>query len=70
MDLAREVVHDMEAQGEERVLRRTLRPLREVWMTIGMEKVDTHEGITVKALLDSGGHWNVCGQKVCRKTQI
>ena len=37
---AGEVVHDTkaEAQGEERVLRRTLRPLREVWMTIGMEK--------------------------------
>jgi len=43
-----------EAQGGERILRCTLRPLREVWMTIGMEKVDTHEGITVKALLDSG----------------
>jgi len=38
---------------EERDLRRTLRPLNEVWMTIGMEKVETHEGITVKALLDS-----------------
>ena len=28
--------------------------LREVWMNIGVEKLDTHEGITVKALLDSG----------------
>ena len=28
--------------------------LREVWMDIGIEKVDTHEGITVKVLLDSG----------------
>jgi len=27
--------------------------LREVWMSIGVEKLDTHEGITVKALLDS-----------------
>jgi len=43
-----------EVQEEERILRHTLQPLREVWMTIGMEKVDTHEGITVKALLDSG----------------
>ena len=43
-----------EAQGEERILRCTLQPLRKVWMTIGMEKVDTHEGITVKALPDSG----------------
>jgi len=43
-----------EVQEEERILRCTLRPLREVWMMIGMEKVDTPEGITVKALLDSG----------------
>ena len=28
--------------------------LREVWMDIGIEKVDMYEGITVKALLDSG----------------
>lgn len=38
----------------ERVLRHTLQPLKEVWLTIGMEKVDTHKGVTVKALLDSG----------------
>ena len=29
------------------------RPLREVWINIGLEKVDTHEGVSVKALLDS-----------------
>ena len=34
-------------------MRCTLRSLNKVWMTIGMEKVDTHEGVTVKALLDS-----------------
>ena len=28
--------------------------LREVWLSIEIEKVDTHEGVTVKALLDSG----------------
>jgi len=28
--------------------------LREVWLDIGIEKIDTHEGIIVKALLDSG----------------
>ena len=31
-----------------------MQPLREVWMKIGMEKINTHEGVTVKALLDSG----------------
>jgi len=28
--------------------------LREVWLDIVIEKVNTHEGVTVKALLDSG----------------
>ena len=42
------------AKEEERVVRCTMRPLREVWMRVGLEKIDTHEGVTVKALLDSG----------------
>ena len=42
------------AQGEERVVRHTMRPLRAVWMKVGVEKVDTHKGVTVDALLDSG----------------
>jgi len=28
--------------------------LKEVWFNIGIEKVDTYERVTVKALLDSG----------------
>jgi len=32
------------AKKEERVVRCTMRPLRAVWMKIGLEKVDTHEG--------------------------
>jgi len=28
--------------------------LREVWLNIGVEKVNMHKGVTVKALLDSG----------------
>jgi len=28
--------------------------LREVWLNIGVEKLNTHEGITIKVLLDSG----------------
>jgi len=28
--------------------------LREVWLNIGVEKVDMHKGVTVKALLNSG----------------
>ena len=37
-----------------REVRQTFKPLREVWMTVGIKKIDTHEGRTVKALLDSG----------------
>ena len=33
------------AKGEERVVRRTMQPLREVWMRIGLEKIDTHDVI-------------------------
>ena len=35
-------------------MRRTLQPLREVWMKVGLEKLESHEGVAVKALLDSG----------------
>ena len=28
--------------------------LREVWLNIGVEKVNMYEGVTVKVLLDSG----------------
>ena len=35
-------------------MRCTLRPLREVWMKIGLEKLESYEGVAVKVLLDSG----------------
>ena len=28
--------------------------LRKVWLNIGVEKIDTHKGVMIKALLDSG----------------
>ena len=31
-----------------------MRPLREVWIDIRVEKLESHEGVTVKVLLDSG----------------
>ena len=31
-----------------------LRLLREVWMKVGLEKLENHKGVAVKALLDSG----------------
>jgi len=41
-------------EKQQREVRRTLKGLREVWMQIGVEKIDTHKGVSVKALLDSG----------------
>jgi len=32
----------------------TLRPLRKVWIKVGLEKLENHKGVAVKALLDSG----------------
>ena len=32
----------------------TLRPLRKVWIKVGLEKLENHEGVAVRALLDSG----------------
>jgi len=40
--------------NSQREVRRTFKILREVWMSIRVEKLDMHKGITVKALLDSG----------------
>jgi len=34
-------------------MQHTLQLLREVWMKVGLEKLENHEGIVVKALLDS-----------------
>jgi len=44
----------MKEGGSKREVRKTFKMLREVWFNIGIEKIDTHEGVTVKVLLDSG----------------
>jgi len=41
-------------ESKKRDIRRMFKILRKVWLDIGLEKVDTHEDVTVKALLDSG----------------
>jgi len=40
-------------RGSRKEIRRTFKMLREVWLNIGVEKIDTHEGVIIKALLDS-----------------
>jgi len=40
--------------GSRKEVRRTFKMLREVWLNIGVEKIDMHKGVMIKALLDSG----------------
>jgi len=56
--------------GEKRIMRCTMQPLREVWMRIGMEKIDTHEGVTVKALLDSGATGMFVDRKFAERSRF
>ena len=37
-----------------RHVQHTLWPLREVWMKVGLEKLENHEEVAVRALLHSG----------------
>jgi len=41
--------------------------LREVWLNIGIERIDTHEGVAVKALLDSGAMGMFMDKKMAAK---
>jgi len=43
------------------------KPLREVTIKIGLERLDIQEGITVKALLDSGATGLVMSSEFARK---
>ena len=48
------VSKDIAKKGDkQRDLRRMFKILREVWLNIGVEKINTHEGITIKVLLNS-----------------
>jgi len=40
--------------SSQKEVRRTFKMLKEVWLNIGVEKINTHEDVMIKALLDSG----------------
>ena len=56
-----------EEAKEERNMRRTIKMLKEVWMQVGLEKVDSHEGVSVKVLLDSGATGMFADKKFVEK---
>jgi len=47
----REVIKERSSKKE---VQRTFKMLKEVWLNIGIERIDTHKGVTIKVLLDSG----------------
>jgi len=53
-----------------RDLRRTLRPLKEVWMQVGLKRIDNHEGVSVKVLLDSGATGMFADKKFVEKNSF
>jgi len=55
------------AEDTAREVRRIFKILREVWMDIGIEKIDMYKGITVKALLDNSTTEMFMDQKMAAK---
>jgi len=59
---------DLEGSKKEMEVRKSEgKPLREVTIKIGLERLDTQEGITVEALLDSGATGLVMSSEFARK---
>jgi len=54
-------------EGRQREVKRTFKMLREVWLNIRVEKIDIHEGVAVKALLDSGATGMFIDKKTAAK---
>jgi len=54
-------------EDRQRDVRRTFKMLREVWLNIGVEKVDTHEDVMVKVLLDSSATGMFMDKKMAAK---
>ena len=58
---------DSEGSKEEEVRKVEGRTLREVTVKIGLERIDTQEGVTVEALLDSGATGLVMSSEFAKK---
>jgi len=54
----------------EREVRHILKPLREIWLNIGLEKIDTHKGVLVRALLDSGATGLFMSKRLAKKERF
>ena len=54
-------------RDKQRDLRRTFKIFREVWLNIGVEKIDIYESVTIKVLLDSGTIGMFMDRKIAAK---
>ena len=54
-------------KDKQRDIRRMFKMFREVCLNIGVEKVDIHEGVTVKVLLDSSATKMFMDRKMAAK---
>ena len=57
----------VKGEDKQRDIRKTFKMLRKVWLNIGVEKINMHEGVTVKALLDSGATGMFMDRKIAAK---
>ena len=67
--LATEIKADASRKEEMEVRKNERKPLREVTIKIRLERLDTQEGITVEALLDSGATGLVMSSEFARKKE-
>ena len=65
--LAQGIKADASEREETEVRKFERKPLREVTIKIGLERLDTQEGIMVEALLDSGATGLVMSSEFARK---
>jgi len=60
-----------ESEGTKKEVRKVeMKTLRKVIVKIGLERIDTQEGITVEALLDNGATELVISLEFAKKTRI
>jgi len=64
---ARDLEGAAQEGGSQREVQRTFKMLKEMWLDIGIERTDTHKGVTIKVLLDSGAMGMFMDRKTAAK---
>ena len=64
---ARDLEGIAKERDSQREVCRTFKMLKEIWLDIGVKRMDTHQSITIKALLDSGAIGMFMNRKIVAK---